>query len=444
MIPVWKIKRELGRLRDQVIGLPAYLAALPMRLSEPRRRAAYDRDFDRNTRLTEGDIPRAGRVAIFLIYQPNGISPSTLATCRWLSAAGYAPFLVANSQVNDTDRAKLSAECWRLLERPNFGYDFGGYRDAILLLSRWGIASEQLIVMNDSVWMPMVPDLLARVEAVANDADVVGLLQDEKVRHDTKGGQAIDRRRHLESYFYLFSKAAQAHPAFLAFWQDYRMTDYKPHTIKHGELGFSWRMAEAGLTLEALTKRSVFLERLAEKDDAFLRRTLQYAAYEDRESIRSAKALALLDPSQPGWRGAALEHIRRAVNRRRFNACFPYAQDRIFGTLYLKKSSETIFAAMRSSYLAALADGQVAMPPAEILAEIQASVGKYAPALGDAAIRPALIARARNPGSEIQPANLKAHRAGVGGRGKPGPLSPLAANVAERSAQHLPRDQGGA
>lgn len=372
MIPLWKIRRELGRIGTKILGLPATLAFLPKRLSEPRRRRIYERDFAGLTRLTNGCLPETERIAIFLIFQPKGLAPSVLATCRWLAAEGYAPFVVSNGPLEDDARGQLADACWRLLERPNFGYDFGGYRDAILLLSRWELAPDRLIVMNDSVWLPMVPDLMPRLEAVTLNADVVGLLQDEKVRHDTKGGQPIDTRKHLESYFYLFTASALSHPAFQHFWQDYRMTDFKPHTIKYGELGFSRHLREAGLRLDSLTKRSVFLERLAEKDDAFLVRTLRYAAYADQDLAKAAKNLARLDPSQSCWRSAALDLIRRAVNRRRFNASFPFANQKIFGTLFLKKSREPIFAAMRHSYLRALDDGEVLPPPPEILAEIKA------------------------------------------------------------------------
>jgi hypothetical protein len=371
MIPLWKIRRELGRLGSQIVGLPAKVASLPMRLSEPKRRADYERDFDSLTRLTEGTIPARQRIAVFLIYQPKGVAPSVLSTCRWLAAEGYAPFVVSNAPLTDAARNSLASESWRLLERPNFGYDFGGYRDGILLLSRWSLNPERLIVMNDSVWTPMVPDLMARLEAATTDADIVGLLRDEKVRHDNDGGKPTDLY-HLESYFYLLTPAALAHPAFSAFWQDYRMTDIKPHTIKYGEIGFSRCMAKTGLRLEALTERSVFLDRLAGMDDAFLDRSLRYAAYADRDIAGAAAQLARRDPTGPGWREAALDHIRRSVNRKRFNVAFPYANDHVFGTLFMKKSREPIFAAMRQSYLRAVADGEVQPPPPEILAEIKA------------------------------------------------------------------------
>jgi hypothetical protein len=377
-IPRWKVRREISRIGAQIMGLPGLIASLPSRLGEAQRREEYERDFDQVTRLTEGAQSAKDRIAIFLIFQPKGVAPSVLETCRWLQSEDYAPFVVSNGPLDDAGRSALAAESWRLLERPNFGYDFGGYRDGIRLLWRWNLAPERLIVMNDSVWLPMVPDLMARLEARVSGADIVGLLQDEKVQHDIAGGQATGRR-HIESYFYLMTPAALTHPEFRAFWQDYKMTDFKPHTIRHGELRFSRRMMAAGLRLEALIRRSVFLERLAAKDDAFLVRTLRYASYGDADIALAATQLAARSPDEPGWRAAAMDHIKRAVHRRRFNSCYPYASEQFFGTLFMKKTSETVFAGMRDSYLRALEAGDMQPAPPAILAEIKERNGPEQP-----------------------------------------------------------------
>jgi hypothetical protein len=224
----------------------------------------------------------------------------------------------------------------------------------------------------------MVPDLMERLEAKVPGADIVGLLRDEKVQHDVEGGRETGRR-YIESYFYLMTPKALTHPEFHAFWQDYKMTDFKPNTIKNGELRFSLRMMAAGLRLEALMRRSVFLEHIAQEDDAFLLRTLRYASYGDPDIARAATQLAALPPGEPGWRAAALDHVRRAVHRRRFNSCYPYASEQFFGTLFMKKTSETVFAGMRDAYLRALEAGDMKPVPPTILAEIKARSGPARP-----------------------------------------------------------------
>lgn len=375
MVPAWKIKRELNRVKDQLLQLPRTLAALPGRLREPARRKAYLRDFDRVTKRHAGRLPAGERIAIFLLYQPDGISASTIATCNWLISEGYAPFLVLNCPVSDTDRDRLLDLCWSLLERPNFGYDFGGYQDAIRLLNRDGLCPERLIVMNDSVWMPMQPGLAERLEQGLAGADILGLLHDTKIIDGGRNGTS-DKRiySYIESYFYLLGRDTWKAPAFQKFWRDYKMSNEKANTIKHGEIGFSRAMAAAGLKLDGLCRRDLFLAQLQDKDDDFLAMMLKYAAYVDADVIRTSQRLAAQDPELPGWREAVLDHVTRTVRRRRFNASFPAAHDHIFGTAFMKKNREPIWTEMRRSYLRALEDGAVAEPPSVIRDEIEATI----------------------------------------------------------------------
>jgi hypothetical protein len=74
-----------------------------------------------------------------------------------------------------------------------------------------------------------------------------------------------------------------------------------------------------------------------------------------------------------------MDHVRRAVHRRRFNSCYPYASEQFFGTLFMKKTSETVFAGMRDAYLRALEAGDMKPAPPAILTEIKARSGPGQP-----------------------------------------------------------------
>jgi hypothetical protein len=379
-IPLWKLRREITRIQAQIRDLPAFLASLPTRLSEQKLRAAYERDFDTLTRMTNGVQHQRDRVAIFLIYQPEGVAPSVLETCRWLASEGFSPFIISNGFLDDVSRRALAAESWRLLERPNFGYDFGGYRDGIRLLSRWAVSPDQLIIMNDSIWIPMVPDLMTQLGKACGSVDIYGLLHDTKILDSGSTGLLGSRAySYVESYFYLLNRRTWENQAFQDFWHQYRMSNAKSRTIKFGEIGFSRAMAAAGLTLDGLCRRDLFLERLRQKDNAFLKLTLKYAAYVDADLRRAADKLAARDPDAPGWREAVLDHIEQTVRRRRFNSSFPFAHDHIFGSAFMKKNREPIWAEMRRVYLQALEAGDVKPPPSTILWEIKASCGMAAP-----------------------------------------------------------------
>lgn len=376
MIPRWKLRRELRRIGHQIVGLPHSVADLPRRLSEPTRRRHHDLHFHDVVRRTSGEIAPGNRIAIFLIFQPRGLAASTLWTCDWLVAQGYAPLVVSNAPLSDADRAKLAPRCWTIMERPNFGYDFGGYRDAVRLLGESDVAPERLIIMNDSVWFPMRLDVLDRLEEL--QGDIVGLLQDEKVAHDSDGGKPT-ARRHIESYFILIRARVWASDAFQHFWRDYRMTDHKPHTIKFGEIGFSKAMAAAGFSLDALTRRESFLRALEDRDAAHLRLILNFAAYEDNDVESDGRLVLDAYVDSEDWRRTALAHVNRAVNRKRFNATFPLANEEVFGTFFLKKSRETIFRNMRRIYLQLVDQGRARAPCGPIEEELRMAVARDFP-----------------------------------------------------------------
>ena len=371
MIPRWKLKRELVSIRDHLVGLPQTIASLPARLSEPQRRRAHDAAFPNNMHLTKGRIELGKRLAVVVLFQPRGIAPSTIETCQGLVAGGYTPLVISNAVLSAKDQALLAETCWRVVERPNFGYDFGAYRDGIRMIQEEGISPDRLILMNDSFWCAVTSELLGRLEDL--DSDLTGLLQDEKVQHDTKGGTPTENY-HIESYFLAISASLWKADAFQSFWEDYPMSEFKPKTIKNGEIGFSHSMAAAGFSLKALTTRSLFLAAMLDADNADLQQTLRYAAYDDPVFRSEGEALLLLPAVGEEWRNKVLDHIRRWVNRRRFNAAFPLASTRIFGVTILKKSHETFFATARKVYLRGCEDGMIQPASSAIITEISESV----------------------------------------------------------------------
>lgn len=381
MMPVWKLRREVLRLAEQLIGLPSSLASLPARLKEPARRAAYERDFDTLTQCDAGQVPFGNKPAIYLVYQPNGIVKSSLATLDWLVTHGYSPIVVSNSPIRREDRNDLLERTTLLLQRPNFGYDFGGYKDGIKLIIREGIAPERVIIMNDSVWIPMVPDLMGRLEQ-REDTDILGLLEDEKIIHDKDGGH-ISGRKHIESYFYMINAKAWQSDAFQKYWNDYEMTDSKPDTIKFGEIGFSRKMTKTDLKIGALTSRALFWEQLSKQGDPFIATSLQFASYADSDLRREGDKLRALSMDSADWRDKVLDHMRRCINRKRFNTTFCYANDQIFGTLFMKKNYENIFSEMRLNYIQAMKVGLVSPPHDVVLSEISDLVKKQYPGLLD-------------------------------------------------------------
>lgn len=384
MIPKWKLKRELLRIWYKLVDLPGRIMSLPDRLAHKRRLKVHDRDFDRIVQSQTGAIARQAKVVIFLIYQPKGVPPSVYFTLEYLIRNGYAPLIVMNSPILPQDAKRLLASSWLLVTRPNFGYDFGGYRDGLIVLGQHGPTPDRLLIMNDSVWFPMqgdpIPVLEARLDAGGLDA--VGLNQDQKVRYHKDGTYHFELRQ-LESYFFLLSKDCVESRAFSSFWAEYRMSSSKPYTIKHGEIGFSKHMMRQGARFDGVLQRSRFIEAIEKSSAEFLRTTLDYAAYADEDYREERDVLLSKYADDETWRQAVLAHIRKNALRRPFTTSFCYAADRLFGTMYLKKNSQTYFHEMRWNYLRAVRNGLIAAPAPEILAELTQMVATHDPATAE-------------------------------------------------------------
>ncbi|MCV2870445.1 rhamnan synthesis F family protein [Defluviimonas sp. WL0002] len=241
MTPLWKIRRELTRIWRQLVFLPMH----PVEQAWFRLHPML---FPGVCRVHQGDQRPAKDIAVFLIHQPRGLQETVIATCRHLGASGYAVHLVSNARLEPHSVQRLRPLCSRIIERPNHGYDFGGYRAAILRLLEEGTTPENLLLLNDSVWFPALKgcDLLDRLRQL--EADVTGPVH---YRHRTA------RRSHLQSYMVNFSARAFQSEAFRDFWTGYAMSNNKVRTIRNGEMRLTHALREAGLGIGAVHEAHV-------------------------------------------------------------------------------------------------------------------------------------------------------------------------------------------
>ncbi|MCX8508564.1 MAG: hypothetical protein ORN49_06770 [Rhodobacteraceae bacterium] len=353
MAALWKIPRELRRLRQQAMALiePLY---------EGRIQARHDKAFDAGFPLHEGEIARGGKVALLLIYQPRGLDGSMIEMLDLLVRQNYAPLVVSNGPLTAEALARLLPRAWRLLVRPNVGYDFGGYRDGIRSLWRWQISPDNLLIMNDSVWVSLKEggSLIARLEA--SPADLTGTI----LRHSDKGD-------FLESYCYHLPRRTFDHPAFRRYWKDLRLTSNKYKVIRRGERAHSGMLMRAGLTVKPAYSNTAFRDVLEKVEDGYLRQMLRHAAFTEEDMVADCQAV-LRQPDGPGWRAAALAHVDRTLARVSFHCHYPVGAVDLMGYPLLKKSNDRMAKHWRFAYMGALNAGALPLPPPAVLHELQA------------------------------------------------------------------------
>jgi hypothetical protein len=357
MMPLWKIKRELSRLKQQLLSMPAFFL-------EANKQKAYDATFDQHIQLFHGSTIQTQAYAILLCYQPKGLSASTFFTCQHLQSQGYKVLLVSNAPMSGVELERVRPYVWRVVIRPNFGYDFGGYRDGVRLLKQWGEQPQRLLVLNDSMWYPLYEqDQLLR-KVASSGAAFIGAMQLNKISRPDK--------IFYESYFYGFSGDFFASPQFTDYWAHYKLSDIKFRAVKAGERGLSKAMLKWQIAHEPIFHREKLLVAAEQQPASFLLKTLQYAAYIDPAFENHGRQLISSYTQSDAWRIQALAHMRKVATRRHFHASFCYASIRLLGIPFLKKSATPLHIAMRRQYVAAVLAGDLAMPTSsEMFEEIR-------------------------------------------------------------------------
>lgn len=248
MPPRWKVQRELHRVWLQIKGLAEPFTG---RVLKP----LYDRSKGKKIKITEGAVPLGGDVAVFLIYAPGGFPRSLFRTLEHLKDTGFSTLVVANHPLSDEDRQQLAPYTWRIMSRPNVGYDFGGYREGILHLIDEGITPDNLLVLNDSMWFPLL------------DGDT--MLDDMRKWPENIRGFSTDRHKRsnlkpfVQSFLFMYDREIVASPEFAEYWRSIVLSNNKNVVIRKLEMGMSVHFANLGFDVRSLHDYSRIGETLA-------------------------------------------------------------------------------------------------------------------------------------------------------------------------------------
>jgi hypothetical protein len=215
----------------------------------------------------------------------------------------------------------------------------------------------------------------------ASAGDIVGGIE----HLDVPRRSGTVRAGFIESYLYLVNHTAWDHPAFVRFWQGYRLSSNKLNAVYRGERGFSGRMRGAGLSVRGLFAPQGLLDALQGQDADALRMTLHYAAY--TEPDLQDQGSRLLTHATPDWAERVLDHVKATSSRRRFSSSFPWPSLALLQLDLMKKSagpsgasSLSLHSLMRRQYLRAVEAGDLPTPYPEVLSEIKAVEGLSAQA----------------------------------------------------------------
>ena len=356
--PLWKVRRELDRI------CTAAWRGLRGALIEPPRQWLYDSTSAHKEHRVTGQQELGTRVAVFVVFQRDGLAKSLLLTMDHLAAEGWSVVVVSNGPLSDTDTALITQKAAMLLIRPNVGYDFGGYRAGLRLLQDCGHTPERLILMNDSVWFPLREgdDCLRRMEA--SGAAMAGHIfkTENKKGHD-----------HLESHLLMLSSDALTHPAWKQFWDRFVMSDDRVTTIWRGEKGLSQALISAGLDVRGLMTRETLLQGLRALSDPDLRDVMAQVVHHRDDAQRHCAAISHGD----GWRAAFLDWVEESLRNSRqhlISVTFVAPAMQLCGMGFVKKTSDRRFHLAREKVLGLAAQGHIAPMHPQVQLEILGAV----------------------------------------------------------------------
>ena len=344
MISKWKLQRELARLRTQV-------AAIPALISQPFVQWRYDKRRAEIVKIKPGGVPCGENVVIYLIFQPNGVSESVLETCKYLNNSGFSPIVISNCELSSHDESAIATNAHLVVQRPNYGYDFGGYRDGVWLLNARGIAPKALVFLNDSVWFPAVKNTNMLSRLIDSPDDYVGT----QVFGDiSKIGK---RRGFFGSYCFCIKSPVWKSDEFQSFWKNYQNISNKEVTLRRGERAFS-RLMLSVFGGSCLYSQGQFESLIATLTPAELKQAVQDMVVTDPnlEAKRSAITKQGLDKVAEKEMKALILASARSKN---YIAAAPILCVAKLGFPMIKKNKERHYILARKRILQAVDEGRL-------------------------------------------------------------------------------------
>ena len=257
-----KFFREVKRIVKQFISLPANIIGYFFSTF------SYDAFLSKKKKISLGNIPFCKKIVIYVIFPINGLNDSHLNTINYFFKKKYSVLVISNRKLYQEDKKKIKTISWALIERENYGYDFGGWRDGIIFLKEQLKSIENLILINDSTWFPInkgndFVDFIAE-----SNLDFIGAtshygLERFHLPRDKENLKSEIKFSHKKANFYYssyvlsFSNRILNDDKFLKFWKRMRLSNKYNVIVRNGEIGISqWVFKNGGYTHGSLIDSS--------------------------------------------------------------------------------------------------------------------------------------------------------------------------------------------
>lgn len=192
------------------------------------------------------------RLVIYLLFDRAGFADSgVLHALRGLRPHASELFVVVNGSVTDGSRASLENVADSVFERPNEGFDVGGYRAALEEIGPERLATFDEVVLANYTFLGPVGGFAETFEwADASGHDVWGVTEHGELTPDpyTRRGTLPE---HLQSHWLAVRRAVLASEAWAEYWASMPAIRSYDDSVRHHEARFSPFFAERGFSVGA-------------------------------------------------------------------------------------------------------------------------------------------------------------------------------------------------
>jgi lipopolysaccharide biosynthesis protein len=191
----------------------------------------------------DGTLPPSPKVALWVHWEPSGhVSRADLGMLRHLRHLNYAVVAVMNRDDggDPTVTQALAGVADVILQRPNVGYDFAGFRDGLLWVRTQLAVGAELLLLNNSTYGPFgsLAPLLAEADRARGDVwALTGSLEVEP---------------HVQSYLLVVHPKAVAAPGFWAHWSQVKPPREKMRVVYECEIPLGVKLHNQGLRVRAV------------------------------------------------------------------------------------------------------------------------------------------------------------------------------------------------
>ena len=339
MIKSHKVKRELLRVLNQPLQWPSDFFTYAF---GPKY---YDWFLSGKRTVESGEQALGPNTVVYVIFPSRGLQASHLATLNYLNSKQYNSIVVSNLPLSDAEKHSVLPLCCKYIERPNFGYDFGGYRDGVLTALADNPDMQRLVMLNDSAWFPITDknDWLDEVENL--DVDFAAAVSHfgaprpdpEDFRNMVFDYRTDHFRFHYCSFALAFGARPLGDPDFKRFWQEFPLTNKKKSTVRRGEVGLTAWVLKKGFSHGSTFDVASIEQSLNALDDQTLLQVIEHLIVPHDERMKAVLETTLADIDDL-TRAERIKLVLTVIARQGVSYASAYFNIKELGFQFLKKS----------------------------------------------------------------------------------------------------------